>query len=211
MKIHLTTDIQKRLICALEKACPYEIGGVLMGEHIDEAEFRIVDLTIQEQLGSVAFFIRLVADIVKRSWVSRQKFDGEKEAHLIALACSDPPEGHARWTLRLLAEEMVELNHFSSISHECIRQVLKKKRTGYNYRKFNYIGEWHSHPSFQPVPSEKDLQSMQEIVTDSDTSANFAILLIVRLKRGQEIDATATVFFRDGKCFECQLIMEKMV
>ena len=35
-------------------------------------------------------------------------------------------EGHARWTLRLLAEEMVELNHFSSISHECIRQVLKK-------------------------------------------------------------------------------------
>ena len=63
----------------------------------------------------------------KRSWVSRQKFDGEKEAHLIALACSDPPEGHARWTLRLLvSEEMVELNHFSSISHECIRQVLKK-------------------------------------------------------------------------------------
>ena len=62
----------------------------------------------------------------KRSWVSRQKFDGEKEAHLIALACSDPPEGHARWTLRLLAEKMVELKHFSSISHECIREVLKK-------------------------------------------------------------------------------------
>ena len=63
----------------------------------------------------------------KRSWVSRQKFDGEKEAHLIALACSDPPEGHARWTLRLLvSEEMVELHHFSSISHECIREVLKK-------------------------------------------------------------------------------------
>ena len=62
----------------------------------------------------------------KRSWVSRQKFDGEKEAHLIALACSQPPEGHARWTLRLLAEKMVELKHFTSISHECIRQVLKK-------------------------------------------------------------------------------------
>ena len=62
----------------------------------------------------------------KRSWVSRQKFDGDTEAHLIALACSEPPEGHARWTLRLLAEKMVELQHFSSISHECIRQVLKK-------------------------------------------------------------------------------------
>jgi transposase len=55
-----------------------------------------------------------------------KKFDGEKEAHLIALACSDPPEGSACWTLRLLAEKMVELHHFSSISHECIRQVLKK-------------------------------------------------------------------------------------
>ena len=55
-----------------------------------------------------------------------KKFDGEKEAHLIALACSDPPEGSAYWTLRLLAAKMVELKHFSSISHECIRQVLKK-------------------------------------------------------------------------------------
>ena len=55
-----------------------------------------------------------------------KKFDGEKEAHLIALACSEAPEGHSRWTLRLLAEKMVELHHFSSISHECIRQVLKK-------------------------------------------------------------------------------------
>ena len=63
----------------------------------------------------------------KPSQVSRpRKFDGEKEAHLIALACSDPPEGHACWTLRLLAEKMVELEHFSSISHESIRQVLKK-------------------------------------------------------------------------------------
>ena len=63
----------------------------------------------------------------KRSRPPQQKFDGDKEAHLIALACSQPPEGHARWTLRLLvSEEMVELHHFSSISHESIRQVLKK-------------------------------------------------------------------------------------
>ena len=55
-----------------------------------------------------------------------QKFDGEKEAHLIALVCSEPPEGSARWTLRLLAEKMVELNHFSSVSHETIRRTLKK-------------------------------------------------------------------------------------
>ena len=63
----------------------------------------------------------------KRSKPSRpKKFDGEKEAHLIALACSEAPEGHARWTLRLLAEKMVELNHVSSVSHETIRRTLKK-------------------------------------------------------------------------------------
>ena len=55
-----------------------------------------------------------------------KKFDGEKEAHLIALACSEAPEGHSRWTLRLLAEKMVELHHFSSVSHETIRRVVKK-------------------------------------------------------------------------------------
>ena len=63
----------------------------------------------------------------KRSKPPRpQKFDGDKEAHLIALACSDPPEGTARWTLRLLAEKMVELNHVSSVCHETIRRTLKK-------------------------------------------------------------------------------------
>ena len=62
----------------------------------------------------------------KRTDTPSKKFDGEKEAHLIALVCSDPPEGHAKWTLRLLAEKMVELKHFSSISHEAIRQTLKK-------------------------------------------------------------------------------------
>ena len=57
----------------------------------------------------------------------RVKFDGEKEAHLIALACSQPAEGHANWTLRLLADKMIELNHFESLSHETVRQVLKKR------------------------------------------------------------------------------------
>ena len=111
---------------------------------------------IQEQLGSVAFFVRLVTDIVK------------------------PLKGFF-------------------------------KRTGYNYRKFNYLGEWHSHPTFPLVPSQKDIQSMQEIVTDPDTGANFVILLIVQLKSEQEIEGTVTTFLRDGKFFKCQLIKEKMI
>jgi transposase len=58
---------------------------------------------------------------------SRQrKFDGAAEARLIALACSAPPEGRARWTLKLLADKLVELEVFESVSDETVRRVLKK-------------------------------------------------------------------------------------
>ena len=56
----------------------------------------------------------------------RRKLDGKQEAHLVALACSTPPEGHARWTLRLLADQAVKLELTDSISRETVRQVLKK-------------------------------------------------------------------------------------
>ena len=56
------------------------------------------------------------------------KLDGEKEARLVALACSDPPEGYARWTLQLLAERLVQLEVVASISDETVRRALKKKR-----------------------------------------------------------------------------------
>ena len=57
-----------------------------------------------------------------------RKLDGKAEAHLIRLACSEPPEGHARWTLHFLADELVTLDEidFESISHEDVRQRLKK-------------------------------------------------------------------------------------
>jgi transposase len=52
--------------------------------------------------------------------------DGECEAHLVALVCSAPPAGHKRWTLRLLADKLVEREYIDTISHETVRQVLKK-------------------------------------------------------------------------------------
>jgi transposase len=59
-----------------------------------------------------------------------RKLDGEQEAHLLALACTRPPEGKARWSLRLLAERMVALEHVDALSHETVRQALKKTRSG---------------------------------------------------------------------------------
>ena len=55
-----------------------------------------------------------------------RKLDGRQEAHLIAVTCSEPPEGHARWTLRLLAGKLVELGFVSSISPETVRQTPKE-------------------------------------------------------------------------------------
>jgi transposase len=60
------------------------------------------------------------------SGIREVKVDGECEAHLIALTCSTPPEGYGRWTLRLLAETMVELEYIDAISYETVRKVLKK-------------------------------------------------------------------------------------
>ena len=55
-----------------------------------------------------------------------RKLDGEQEARLLALACARPPEGRARWSLRPLAGRTVELEHVDTLSHEPVRQTLKK-------------------------------------------------------------------------------------
>lgn len=61
------------------------------------------------------------------SRIYERKLDGVGEARLIALACSDPPEGRKRWSLRLLADEMVALEMVPDLSHEAVRRVLGKK------------------------------------------------------------------------------------
>lgn len=55
-----------------------------------------------------------------------RKLDGVGEAALVKLACSTPPDGYGRWSLRLLAEKLVELKVVDSIGHECVRQTLQK-------------------------------------------------------------------------------------
>jgi len=107
---------------------------------VDEGEHgpKLVDRVVAERTG---FSRRTVEQIRERcvtegldSALERkrrvrersQRLDGEGEARLISLACSDAPKGHARWTLHLLSDKLVELEVVESISHECVRQVLKK-------------------------------------------------------------------------------------
>jgi [CysO sulfur-carrier protein]-S-L-cysteine hydrolase len=67
-------------------------------------------------------------------------------------------------------------------------------RTGKNYSRFNYLGEWHSHPSFEPVPSLTDIQTMQSLVDDPGVGVNFLVLLIARLAGNKQIELTASAF-----------------
>ena len=58
--------------------------------------------------------------------VYRRKLDGEQEARLVAVACSEPPNGQKRWTLRLLADKLVELEVVEAVSYETVRRTLKQ-------------------------------------------------------------------------------------
>lgn len=110
----------------------------------DEGEHQIEGSTHEEMARVLHISMRKI-DRVKRRFVKdgidaaldrkkgnriySRKSDGDFEAHLIALSCSEPPEGFARWSLRLLADKVVELDYIESISHETVRQVLKKTKS----------------------------------------------------------------------------------
>jgi integrative and conjugative element protein (TIGR02256 family) len=139
MELCLAPRVMKRLQRELRRAGTREIGGLLMGEHLGNELFRLVDISVQRSGGSHTCFIR-------------------------------SPKDHEDQLQRFFA------------------------RTGNDYTRFNYLGEWHSHPSFEPFPSPTDLVTMQSIVSDPVVGANFLVLLIARLGSDKRIEATATAF-----------------
>jgi len=112
---------------------------ILLG--CDEGPFQDRKLTAQQLADVLPVSMRKI-DRIKRRFVEQgleealvkrkaerqylRKADGDFEAHLVALSCSEPPRGRARWSLRLLADKMVELEYTDSVSYETVRRVLKK-------------------------------------------------------------------------------------
>jgi integrative and conjugative element protein (TIGR02256 family) len=139
VRILLPDPIAKRLRRELRQAGRREIGGLLMGEHVESEVFRLADISVQHSGGSRSCFVR------------------------------HPHEHRA------------ELDRFF-------------ERTGGNYKRFNYLGEWHSHPSFAPVPSATDFETMQEIVEDPDVGVNFVVLIVVKLVGRNDLQISATAF-----------------
>lgn len=151
----LPKKIEERIIEELRAAGNREIGGILMGEHLEENTFKISDFTIQRKGGTFAFFVRKIQRSLLRSL---QQF-------------------------------------FTQTRHE--------------YTRFNYLGEWHSHPSFFLIPSPDDQETMWEIVDDSEVGANFAFLLLVKLKQGH-FEGKTNLFYPGFPMMEGQLIREEL-
>lgn len=140
MKVEITGGVRASLRRTLRTADHREIGGVLMGEQIEPGYFRIIDLSIDNETGSHAHFVR-------------------------------SPKAHAE-----------ALDAFF-------------QRTGNEYDRFNYLGEWHSHPRFSVMPSAQDVESMFELV-HGERNIEFAVLLIVRLNWWRTINCSCTLFRR---------------
>lgn len=152
MQVLLPSDQARKLTEALARAGTQEIGGQMFGEQLAPSHFRIVELTVQQQLGS---FARFVVDLLQA----------------------------ARDAFRFF------------------------ERTSHDYTRYNYLGEWHSHPSFAVSPSGTDASTMRELVTDEEFRGHFAVLMIVRLD-GDVLKSGAWVFDPQGRELSVTLEIE---
>ncbi len=144
-KITLTEEERKDLksITSKGKHRSQKLINALILLNCDEGGFQTKRSTNEQVAGVLKISMKKIDRVKKRfveegldvalnghkgKRVYEKKADGDLEAHLVALSCSEPPEGFARWSLRLLADRAVELNYIDSISYETVRRVLKKTK-----------------------------------------------------------------------------------
>ena len=145
-RITLTEEERKDLkgISSKGKHRSQKVINALILLNSDEGDFQTKRST-NEQVASVLKISMKKIDRVKKRFVEEsfdialnghkgkrvyeKKADGDLEAHLVAISCSEPPEGFTRWSLRMLADRVVELNYVDSISYETVRRVLKKTKS----------------------------------------------------------------------------------
>ena len=144
-KVTLTESERKELADIIKKGKhrSQKVLNSLILLNCDEGQFQKTKSTNKDISDILQISMRKI-DRTKKTFVERglnialngtkgqRKYkriaDGDFEAHLIALSCGEPPEGYSRWSLRLLADKVVELEYVEEISHETIRRVLKKTK-----------------------------------------------------------------------------------
>lgn len=152
MKLRIPQETIDAWRVALRKAGSREIGGVLYGEHVGEADFRIVEITAQTRGGRTSRFKRRSRPAIKA------------------------------------------LRKFSA-------------SYGQEYKKYNYLGEWHSHPTAPVLPSSVDQKTMQELLAHPEIRANFLVLIIVKLV-AEGVEVFAMTFLSSGQKLQCNIIIE---
>ena len=150
--VTLTEDEHKALgvLASNGRHKAQEVLNALILLGCDEGEFQKKRSTNEEMARVLSISMKKIDRVKKRfveegldvalqgrkgSRIYAKKADGDFEAHLVALSCSEPPGGFARWSLRLLADKVVELAYVDSISHETIRRVLKKTKSSHGNEK----------------------------------------------------------------------------
>lgn len=109
---------------------------------------------------------------------------GPDEFRIVSLTIQRDGGSIARF-VRLVEHAMMALTRFF-------------RETGNEFTRFNYLGEWHSHPLFAPNPSSQDDASMMKILLDEKVGANFVVLMVAKLTDG-ELIATGTLYTRSGQ------------
>lgn len=79
---------------------------------------------------------------------------------------------------------------------------------GNDHERFNYLGEWHSHPNTPAIPSHRDCLTMQSLLADTPSDANFLVLIIVRINGFGDIELSANTFLASGHMLECDIQIE---
>lgn len=151
-KIVIPNEISSILTKELRFAGSREVGGLLIGEDMGNAMFRVSGVTVQRYGGTNCSFVRSMA--------------------------------HSQELERVLG------------------------KTSDDFTRHNYLGEWHSHPGCDLQPSEQDCDAMWDIVEDQEVGANFAVLLIVKLKLGCLVGA-ANLFLPGRRVIPAALVMEE--
>jgi transposase len=144
-KVTLTKEERDSLVLLTKngKHSSRKLVHALILLNSDRGEFREEPIRTNREIATFLSVGESMVERIKRRFVENglacaledkpaereylRKADGDLEAHIVALSCSKSPEGFARWSLRMLADKIVELAYVDSISHETVRQVLKKR------------------------------------------------------------------------------------
>ena len=128
-KAKRSTIVNAYILLKADRTCGWTNAGIAAAYEVSTKKVEQLKKRFVEEGFEAAVYRKPVTN------AHRRKITGDEEAHLIALYCSQVPEDHERWTLRMLAEKMVELDIIDSVSHETIRRTLKKWNLNLGKRK----------------------------------------------------------------------------